>query len=163
MCKSTKRIIVILILLLVIFIVLYKLYYNKYLAGCYNFTTFLENYNPDKVSKIEIGIYAPPIEPYNEMYMVTIKDRKDIKRIADVLDKMKFKEGGTLQSRAGETPFWVKCYNKNSKIVLQMTIYDSQDNGIYCLIFGKSYININSRYVDKLKNIYLDIRGEIPE
>ena len=93
---KNKKIIII-IPLLVLSVILYSVYYNEYLAWDYDVTSF-GNYNndPEEISKIELGFHMPPACPHYEMYLVTIKDRKNIKRVTDILGKMKFNDGDIM-------------------------------------------------------------------
>ena len=105
---KNKKIIII-IPLLVLSVILYSVYYNEYLAWDYDVTSF-GNYNndPEEISKIELGFHMPPACPHYEMYLVTIKDRKNIKRVTDILGKMKFNDGDIMTfGGAGGNLFWV--------------------------------------------------------
>ena len=111
--KNIKKIIII-IPILAVSVILYSVYYNEYLAWDYDVTSF-GNYNndPEEISKIELGFHMPPACPHYEMYLVTIKDEVNIKRVTDILAKMRFNDGDimTFGGVGGGDLFWTICYN----------------------------------------------------
>ena len=144
---KNKKIIII-IPLLVLSVILYSVYYNEYLAWDYDVTSF-GNYNndPEEISKIELGFHMPPACPHYEMYLVTIKDRKNIKRVTDILGKMKFNDGDIMTfGGAGGNLFWVKCYNKRNRIAFSLGtgIGDDGARRFFSLIFLFSVYSNNS-------------------
>ncbi len=159
---KNKKIIII-IPLLVLSIILYSVYYNEYLAWDYDVTSF-GNYNndPEEISKIELGFHMPPACPHYEMYLVTIKDRKNIKRVTDILGKMKFNDGDIMTfGGAGGNLFWVKCYNKRNRIAFSLGTGIGDDGA--CMVNGKNNYTTILKYEEKLGELYMELRGEIPD
>ena len=62
-----------------------KNYYDKYISGVYDVYSF-DNYNnnPDEIIRIEIG----SSNPYYGKGIKTVKNKKDIKKIIEILDKI---------------------------------------------------------------------------
>ena len=160
--KNIKKIIVI-IPLLVLSVILYSVYYNEYLAWDYDVTSF-GNYNndPEEISKIELGFHMPPAYPHYEMYLVTIKDGVNIKRVTDILAKMRFNDGDimTFGGVGGGDLFWTICYNKRNKMAFSLGIAGLDGP---CMVNGKNNYTTSPKYEEKLGELYMELRGEIPD
>ncbi len=161
--KNIKKIIII-IPLLVLSVILYSVYYNKYLAWDYDVTSF-GNYNndPEEISKIELGFHMPPTCPHYEMYLVTIKDRENIKRVTDILAKMRFNDGDIMIfGGVGGGLFWVKCYDKRNRIAFSLG-FGGRNESCSCMVNGKNNYTTIPKYEEKLGELYMELRGEIPD
>ncbi|MCI9080434.1 MAG: hypothetical protein HFH68_16260 [Lachnospiraceae bacterium] len=160
--KNIKKIFIIAIPLIAISIISCIVYYNKYLSWDYDVTSFGGyNNNPNEISKIEIGFHEAPARPHHEMYLVTVKDRKNIKKITDILDKMKFNDGDIVTyGGVGGNLFMVMCYNKENRIAFSLGIA-GLDGG--CMVNGVNSYTTDPKHEEKLGEIYLDLRGEIPK
>lgn len=155
MKKRCSKLIVI-VLLIITSIVLYKNYYDNYISRIYDIYSF-DNYNnnPEEIIRIEIG----SSNSYYGKGIKTVKDKKSIKKITKILDKIKLKDGSSnIFEIAGGMGFLVSCYNKKDIMVLGIEIIGNNGNEATCMINAKSCIVVNAIYINSLMEFYENIK-----
>lgn len=151
---SSKKIII--VFLVVVSVILCKNYYDKYVSGVYDVYSF-DNYNnnPGEIIRIEIG----SSNPYYGNGIKTVKNKKDIKKIIEILDKIKLKDGSSnIFEIAGGMGFLISCYDKKDIMLLGIEIISSNGNEATCMINAKSCIVVNARYINRLMEFYENIK-----
>ncbi len=154
--KKMRSKLIVIALLIITTITLCKNYYDKYISGVYD-VYFFDNYNnnPDEIISIEIG----SSNPYYGKGIKTVKNKKDIKKIIEILDKIKLKDGSSnIFEIAGGMGFLVSCYNKKDIMVLGIEIIGSNGNEATCMINAKSCIVVNARHINSLMEFYENIK-----